>query len=53
MRITHRQTPADAIARKLAILLRRLRRVTRARHAARHRPDDNDLAQRVRLSGEW
>ena len=50
MRITHRQTPAHAIVRLLAILLRRLRR---ARRAMQPRPDDADLAQRVRLSGEW
>ena len=53
MRNTQRQTPAHATVRMLAVLLRRLRLARRARHLAEPRPDDADLAQRVRLSGEW
>jgi hypothetical protein len=53
MRITFRQAPPRAIARMLAILRRRQRRVPRGRPVAPLPSDDNDLAQRVRLSGEW
>ena len=49
MRITFREAPARAILRVLALLLHRLRRI----RAGKRRHDEDDLAQRVRLSGEW